>query len=109
MFRRRRAAVLLVVAGIAALGVLAALLAGAGRAAAPAGSPGGGPLTAAGRPVGASPRPVAANVWVVRPGDTLWSIVVDSGVSGDPRPVVDRLEAQLGGKPLQPGERLILP
>ncbi len=89
------------------------------------GAAGGGPLTATGSPTLApgspirfraagsagvlSARPASAQVWVVRPGDTLWSIVVDSGYPGDPRPLVDELQAQLGGRPLSPGERLLLP
>jgi hypothetical protein len=39
----------------------------------------------------------------------LWSIVRSSGVRGDPRPIVDRLDAELHHQPLQVGERLVLP
>ncbi len=56
--------------------------------------------------VAVAARPVVARVWVVRPGDTLWGIVEATGVKGDPRPMVDRLVAQLQGRPLQPGQRL---
>ncbi|MCU4183710.1 LysM peptidoglycan-binding domain-containing protein [Acidiferrimicrobium sp. IK] len=70
------------------------------------GGTGGGPLTATGAAVG---TPAAAKVWVVRPGDTLWSIALRSGARGDIRPVVDRLAEETGGQPLQVGERILLP
>jgi hypothetical protein len=100
--RRRRIVAAALVAALVALGFLIALQAGLGRS-------GGGPLTATGTPVAIQVRPAVARVWIVRPGDTLWSIVEDMGVKGDPRPVVDRLAAGLGGRPLQPGERILLP
>ena len=66
-------------------------------------------LTAAsGRP-GPSLRPAAAHTWVVRPGDTAWRIALASGATGDIRPVVDAIEAQVGGRPLQVGERVTVP
>ncbi|HET9690417.1 MAG TPA: hypothetical protein VFP61_04655 [Acidimicrobiales bacterium] len=58
---------------------------------------------------GAAPRPVAAHTWVVRPGDTAWGIALASGATGDIRPVVDAIEAQVGGGPLVVGERISLP
>jgi hypothetical protein len=48
-------------------------------------------------------------VYVVRPGDTLWSIAARVEPTADPRPLVDRLQAELGGNTLQPGDRLLLP
>lgn len=48
-------------------------------------------------------------VWIVRPGDTVWSLVEASGVHGDIRPVVDRIEASLHNQPLQVGERVVVP
>ena len=54
-------------------------------------------------------QPVAARTWVVQPGDTAWGIALASGAKGDIRPVVDAIEAQTGGHPLFPGERLTLP
>lgn len=68
---------------------------------------GGGPLTTAGLP--GVPQPAAARVWVVRPGDTLWGIARATGATGDLRPLVDRLSAEVGGQPLQPGEHIALP
>lgn len=48
-------------------------------------------------------------VYVVRPGDTLWSIATRVDPQGDPRPLVARLSAQVGGDTVVPGERLVLP
>jgi hypothetical protein len=69
---------------------------------------GGGPLTAT-ESSGVAPVSAGASVHVVEPGDTLWSIVRASGVRGDPRPVVDRLQHELGGRPLQVGQRVLVP
>jgi len=45
----------------------------------------------------------------VRPGDTLWSIAFRLDPSGDPRPVVAKLAAQVGSDTVAPGEQLVLP
>jgi hypothetical protein len=45
----------------------------------------------------------------VEPGDTLWSIAVRLDPTGDPRPVVAKLEAEVGGDSVVPGEQLTLP
>ncbi len=54
-----------------------------------------------------APRPTT----VVQPGDTLWSIArrIEPGV--DPRRTVERLSSlnDLGGRPIQAGQRLTLP
>ncbi len=71
-----------------------------------AGRAGNGPL--AGPGAGPS-RPAAADVWVVQPGDTLWAIAHHVQPTGDIRPLVDRLEAEVHGRPLQVGEQLVLP
>ena len=108
VYRRRRAVTLAVLA----LAAVAAVV-GLAQRGALAGF-GGGPLTATG-PSGAGPagvvtlQPAAAHVHVVQPGDTVWSIVRGTRISGDPRPVVDRIEGELGGRPLQIGQRLVLP
>jgi hypothetical protein len=49
-------------------------------------------------------------VYVVRAGDTLWSIA-STHYAGDPRDGIYRLERRnhLGGALLRPGERLVLP
>ena len=92
VYRRRRVAVL----------VMAAILFFAARAALAA--LGGGPLTASGAPALNAGRP--AVTYVVRPGDTWWSIARALHPSGDLRATVDRLVAAHGGAPLQAGERI---
>lgn len=47
--------------------------------------------------------------YVARPGDTLWSIAAALRPGGDPRPMVARLEAEIGGGQLVPGDRLLFP
>lgn len=67
----------------------------------------GGPLTTIGSAGGA--RPAAAHLVVVRPGDSLWSIALATGARGDIRPLVDQLSAEVGGRPLQPGQQILIP
>jgi hypothetical protein len=97
----RRLAVVLAALAIALVSLLFALQAALGGGA-------GGPLTTGAASAGA-PRPAAVHAWLVRPGDTLWSIAVAVHPRGDVRPLVDRLSAQVGGRPLMVGQRLILP
>lgn len=63
------------------------------------------------------PAPVAApaatpvasqvgDVWVVQPGDSLWSIAAAVAPGADLRPVVDELARRTGGGSLQPGQRI---
>jgi hypothetical protein len=99
VLRRRRVAV----GGLALIVIIACWIAGG----AALGAGGSGPLTAAGASSG--PQPVAYRSWIVRPGDTLWSIAEASGAKGDIRPFVDRLSAEVGGQPLQVGQRIQLP
>ena len=51
-----------------------------------------------------------AQVYVVQPGDTLWSIA-SARYAGDPREGVWKLERrnQLAGTTISPGQRLVLP
>jgi len=58
---------------------------------------------------GAEPSPASQHVYIVRPGDTIWSIASRSAHGGDPWRIVNRLETEIGGGVLQPGERLVLP
>ncbi|MHB1517240.1 MAG: LysM peptidoglycan-binding domain-containing protein [Acidimicrobiales bacterium] len=60
----------------------------------------------AGPTLGASGRP---HTYVVKPGDTLWTIAERIDPSGDPRPLVARLAARTGSDTVVPGERLVLP
>jgi hypothetical protein len=101
VYRRRRAValVLLAMGVLLAWLSLRALLAG----------PGGGTLPASGSAGIGVLQPAAVHIHVVEPGETLWSIVAGAGRSGDPRPDVDRLARQLGGRPLQVGQRLVVP
>jgi LysM repeat protein len=48
-------------------------------------------------------------VYVVQPGDTLWSIAVRVDPTGDPRPIVDQLAQEVGSDTVVPGEHLTLP
>ena len=52
---------------------------------------------------------VSQRSYVVRPGDTLWSIVRALEPHGDVRPLVDRLDRSRRGRPLRAGERIVLP
>jgi Tfp pilus assembly protein FimV len=74
------------------------------------GALGGGPLPVPARP-GQSTAAGATwgAVYVVQPGDTVWSIARRLQPSGDPRPLVDRLVAAHSGATLHVGERLPLP
>lgn len=47
--------------------------------------------------------------YVVRPGDTVWSIATELADGGDVRPVVDAIVDVRGSSPLQPGETILLP
>ena len=60
---------------------------------------------------GASAAPAAASsgpVLVVQPGDTLWGIARRLQPTGDVSGLVDRLAAEHGTAPLEPGDRLPL-
>ncbi|HMC39072.1 MAG TPA: LysM domain-containing protein [Acidimicrobiales bacterium] len=101
VYRRRRllAGGLLLLA-IAAVLVLAQLIqAGIG----------GGPLTTTGAAAGSGLVPAGAREYVVRPGDTLWSIAAALSPGRDERPLVDRLAGQVGGTDLYPGEVIPIP
>ena len=68
-----------------------------------------------GRVTGTTGAPVVAAVgepvvYVVQPGDTLWSIAGSINPEGrDVRSTVDRLAEAAGGPILQPGQRVVLP
>ena len=57
----------------------------------------------------AGPLCPGAVAYVAVPGDTVWSIAVRYAHGADPRPLAERLEAELGGGVLQPGQRLSVP
>jgi hypothetical protein len=68
---------------------------------------GGGPLATTGAPGGG--HVAAVRVWIVRPGDTLWSIAEAVDPNGDVRPLVDRLASEAGSSAIYPGESIAIP
>jgi LysM repeat protein len=84
-----------------ALGLLVAL-------AAPWSSGAKSDLSAAGS-APAVPALSAHTVYIVQPGDTLWSIAQRLDPRSDPRPVVALLSAQINSDTVRPGEHLRLP
>jgi hypothetical protein len=68
---------------------------------------GGDPLVATGAPGGL--QAAASRVWIVRPGDSLWSIAQAIDPRGDVRPLVDRLATELKSTNLYPGETVAIP
>ncbi|HEX7166384.1 MAG TPA: LysM domain-containing protein [Acidimicrobiales bacterium] len=116
VYWRRRAAVLFMVVSAAFGGHAALQLLGGGPlAAAEAPSNRGGAAGGAAATVGSGhevhlvTEPVSRAVYVVGSGDTLWTIARALQPSGDVRPLVDALAAGRSGRPLQPGERIVLP
>jgi spore germination protein YaaH len=70
-----------------------------------------GPLGHAVASDGGQPVPVASYIYVVRFGDTLWSIARGISPSADPRPIVDaiaRSNAVAAGS-LVPGQTIVIP
>jgi LysM repeat protein len=60
-------------------------------------------------PVGADrPAAVATDLYVVQPGDTLWSIAAEIDPTGDVRATVDALAGLNGGSSLSVGQRLTI-
>ena len=70
------------------------------------GRTGSDPLTAPGTGRTAT---VAAHVWVVQPGDTLWAIARRLEPNSDVRPLVDALSREVHGRPLQVGQVIAVP
>jgi nucleoid-associated protein YgaU len=60
---------------------------------------------------GGQVRPVVARTYVVRPGDTLWSIATARADGADPRALVAAIVRAnaIGEGDLQPGQQLVLP
>ncbi|MGH9229589.1 MAG: LysM peptidoglycan-binding domain-containing protein [Acidimicrobiales bacterium] len=98
--RRRRLAAL-----VTAVALIGATVAG-----------GGALLGAASSVEPSSPQPVEApplspavgQTYVVKPGDTLWSIAAAIAPGSDPRPVVHALRAANGAPDIQVGQRLTI-
>lgn len=53
-----------------------------------------------------SPQPITSSVYVVQPGDTLWSIAERVAPDSDPRPIVAELRERNGASELEVGDRL---
>jgi hypothetical protein len=94
--RRRRRTVLLGAAVGAAVVGLALPVSALG------GAPEAGPGATSGRAAGAA-------VYVVRPGDTLWSIASRLDAGGDPRPLAEAIAREIGSTSVVPGERIAIP
>lgn len=101
VYRRRR----LLAAGLLLLAIAAALIL-AQRIQA---GIGGGPLTTTGAAAGPGLVPAGATEYVVRPGDTLWTIAAVLAPGRDERPLVDQLARELGSTSLYPGEAVPIP
>ena len=56
----------------------------------------------------AAPAGRPARAYVVRPGDTVWSIAQKLQPEGDVRDLVDQLTERAGGSGLQAGQRIAL-
>ena len=90
--RRRRTLLALMGLGVAVLAL-------------PLGGSGGGSHTA-----GSAAAAIAAGTtYTVESGDTLWSIAQRVDPSGDPRPLVERMAAEIGTYQVVPGEHVAIP
>lgn len=106
VYRRRRAVVGLVLA-TAVVAVLLARSASSGTVDAPSvvtAASSGAPAVV----VPAAAPAVAPRAYVVRPGDTVWSIAQKLRPEGDVRDLVDQLTERAGGSGLQAGQRIAL-
>ncbi len=95
--RRRRLAALVaavvIVASLAGVVRLAVALSGVPQSTGP-------------EPIDVGPVAESGTVYVVQPGDTLWSIAEAIAPDSDPRPVVDALRHANGGPIVHVGDRL---
>lgn len=57
----------------------------------------------------ASQSRVSERVYVVRPGDTLWSLAKKLEPGRDPRALMDQLIAETGSPVIHPGQRIRVP
>jgi hypothetical protein len=94
---------------IAGLGAMAWLATGRLVSAASAQAPQSQRCLSGGLPGEGQTAGSCGQVYVARPGDTIWAIAVAYSRGGDPRPLVAHLESEIGSGALQPGERLIVP
>jgi nucleoid-associated protein YgaU len=111
VYRRRRlgAAILVALAVIALFALAAVLRPGGSASTAVHTAPAPGAVVSDPAAYGASHTdPPAGSVYVVQPGDTLWSIAHKLQPGGDVRAEVDRLAGLNGTAALQAGQRLRL-
>lgn len=54
-------------------------------------------------------QPEATVSYVVKPNDTIWSIASYAHGEGEIRPLVDKLQDQMGGTEIHPGEVMQIP
>ena len=47
--------------------------------------------------------------YTVQSGDSIWSIATRLDPTGDPRPLADQIQVEIGSSTLQPGTRILLP
>ncbi len=95
--------------GVVLLGAYALSLTSGGPASTVHVAPGAEPIVRDPAAYGSSGQGVPARaVYVVQPGDTIWSIAHQLDPSGDTRATVDRLVSLNGGATLEPGQRLRL-
>jgi nucleoid-associated protein YgaU len=68
-------------------------------------------LAAQGAQALGSPQPGPRRSYVVQPGDSLWSIAVETGHGRDPRVVVEEIARVSGlrGRVIRPGQLLVVP
>jgi Tfp pilus assembly protein FimV len=109
IYRRRRLAVLVAALSLVLVAALLTSLGGHSAASDVRIAPDETPIVRQPSAYGASGQSVPPRaVYVVQPGDTIWSIAHDLDPSGDPRATVDRIVALNGSAALQPGQRLRL-
>jgi hypothetical protein len=109
IYRRRRLAVLGAALTVVLLGALLLSLAGRSGSSDVRITPADAVIVHEPAAYGASGQGVPTRaVYVVQPGDTIWSIAHDLDPTGDTRAMVDRIAALNGGAGLEPGQRLRL-
>lgn len=107
-YRRRRLAVLFAAVSLVLLAVLVVTHSGSATTGVQV-APGAAPVVHEPSAYGAAGASLPAGaVYVVQPGDTVWTIAHKLDPAGDPRAIVDRIVGLNGGAALQPGQRLRL-
>lgn len=110
VYRRRRVAALLVVLTALVLGrtAIGALAAPADDLAVVTAAALDAPAAEVAPAAEPAASPAEPRVYVVRPGDTVWSIAEQLQPGGDVRALVDQLTERAGGSGLQAGQRIAL-